>query len=479
VASFGSTIFNWFPSNHRKKVLATAPILEPTGPRAVASRARVSNKLDSVLLYGLSGLLLSGPLAFGAVEYWSIFIFEIGVSALLAAWAIRQVKASDFQFTPNALFLPMLGFAALIVIQLATGRSAYSAETTSQGLLYCAYGAVSFLAAQCIRRTSQVKTLVWVFSIYGCAVALLALLQGIAPNGKLYWLRTPQLGGWIYGPYVNHNHYAGLMEMLVPIPLVFCLTHHAYGTRKWAAAIAAVLMAATIFSSGSRGGMLALTVELIFLVLINKARKQSWKSTLVLGAFLLVVMGIAVWLGGGEIAKRVASILAESRAELSGGMRLAIDRDALRTFMRRPVLGWGLGTFSVVYPQFRSFYTNFFIDQAHNDYLQLLVEMGALGLGVMLWFLVLLYRDTLKKIRDWTTSINGAVSLAALLGCTGILVHSFVDFNLHIPANAALFYFLSTVAAAEPFHDLHKRKRVYTPEPAERWVSLEAQDQST
>jgi len=131
--------------------LATAPILEPTGPRAVASRARVSNKLDSVLLYGLSGLLLSGPLAFGAVEYWSIFIFEIGVSALLAAWAIRQVKASDFQFTPNALFLPMLGFAALIVIQLATGRSAYSAETTSQGLLYCAYGAVSFLAAQCIR----------------------------------------------------------------------------------------------------------------------------------------------------------------------------------------------------------------------------------------------------------------------------------------------------------------------------------------
>ncbi len=458
--------------------MAAAPILEPAGPRAIASHTRASDNLDSILLYGLNGLLLFGPLAFGAVEYWSIFVFEIGVSALFAAWAIRQVKSSAPRLTPNALFLPMLAFAGLIVVQLATGRSAYSAETASQGLLYCAYGAVSFLAAQCIRRTSQIKMLVWIFSIYGCAVALFALLQGLAPNGKLYWLRTPQLGGWIYGPYVNHNHYAGLMEMLIPIPLVFCLTHHAYGSRKWAAAIAAGLMAATIFSSGSRGGMLAITLEIIFLILVNRARKQRWKQTLVLGTSLILVLGIAVWLGGAEVAKRVATIHSVSPAELSGGMRLAIDRDALHMFKYKPVLGWGLGSFSVVYPQFRSFYTNFFIDQAHNDYLQLLIEMGLLGFAVMLWFLVLLYRNSLKKLHDWTTSINGAVSLAALLGCTGILVHSFVDFNLHIPANAALFYFLCTVAAAEPFHDLHKRRRVYTPEPADRWVSLEAQGQS-
>ena len=63
-----------------------------------------------------------------------------------------------------------------------------------------------------------------VFSGYGFAVAMFALMQGIASNGKLYWLRTPQSGGWIYGPYVNHNHYAGLMEMLTPIPLVISLS---------------------------------------------------------------------------------------------------------------------------------------------------------------------------------------------------------------------------------------------------------------
>lgn len=458
--------------------MATAPILEPTGPRAVAQRIPAAGKLDSILLYGLCGVLLFGPLAFGAVEYWSIFVFEISVAILFILWLVELVRSSELRITPNALFLPMLAFAALIAIQLAAGRSAYSAETLSQGLLYCAYGGLSFLAAQCIRRTSQVKILAWILSGFGCAIAFFALLQGITPNGRLYWLRTPQLGGWIYGPYVNHNHYAGLMEMLVPIPLVFCLTHHAYGTRKWAAAIAATLMAATIFSSGSRGGMLALAVEIVLLILVTEARRRSLKPTLALGAFLLLVLGLGVWLGGGEIAKRVATIRSDTRTELSGGMRIAIDRDGLRMFLRKPILGWGLGNFSVVYPQFRSFYTNFFINEAHNDYLQLLVEMGALGFAIMLWFLALLYRNSLNKLHDWTVSINGAVSLAALLGCTGILVHSFVDFNLQVPANAALFYVLCTIAVAEPFRDLHKRKHIHTPAPADAWVALDSQSHS-
>ena len=65
----------------------------------------------------------------------------------------------------------------------------------------------------------------------------------------------------------------------------------------------------------------------------------------------------------------------------------SIDRDALKMFAARPITGWGLGVFPNVYPQFRSFHTNFFINEAHNDYLQLLVEMGGLGFAVLLWFL--------------------------------------------------------------------------------------------
>jgi O-antigen ligase len=135
-------------------------------------------------------------------------------------------------------------------------------------------------------------------------------------------------------------------------------------------------------------------------------------------------------------------------------------------FARKPVLGWGLGTFPEVYPQFRTFYTNFFINAAHNDYVQLLVEMGALGLATMLWLLVLVYRNGVKKLKDWPRDTNGGLALAALLGISGILFHSLVDFNLQIPANAAIFYMLCVLAAMEPrFGQFQRRARKHRPEP--------------
>jgi hypothetical protein len=97
--------------------------------------------------------------------------------------------------------------------------------------------------------------------------------------------------------------------------------------------------------------------------------------------------------------------------------------------------------------------------EAHNDYLQLLVEMGMAGFATMLWFLWLLFRNGLRKLRDGPSSVNGGLALATLLGCTGILVHSFVDFNLQVPANAALFYVFAALAASAPLPENHHRRR--------------------
>src|SRR5260370_2337008 len=94
----------------------------------------------------------------------------------------------------------------------------------------------------------------------------------MAPNGKLYWIRTLEQGGSIYGPYVNHNHYAGLMEMLTPFPLVLATTHFTNGNRKIAVAGIAALIAASIFLSGSRGGLAAfvLAMGLLSVLLVLK-----------------------------------------------------------------------------------------------------------------------------------------------------------------------------------------------------------------
>jgi O-antigen ligase len=413
----------------------------------------------SVLLAGAGAVLLLAPLAFGAVEPWSIFALEASAILLLAAWGTRQWINQQLEVSSNPIYLPMAAFFALAVLQWMTGASAYGHVTYTHILLYAAYGMIVFVLTQSLRRSSQFEDLAKVVTGYGAVVAGLAVLQGIAPNGKLLWMFSSAQGGWIYGSYVNHNHYAGLMELLTPFPIVLAVSRFSDGNRRFIVAGIAALMAGSIFLSGSRGGMLAFCAEMIVLaVLLLRSRQGNWKNALMLGGVLLLVIGFLVWLGGNELTHRLVSIHSEARSEITGGTRLSIDRDGLRMFLKRPLLGWGLGTFPIVYPQFRSFYTTFFVNEAHNDYLQLLVETGLAGFLIAVWFLVVVIRQSAAKLRNWTETSSGALTAAALLGCVGILVHSTLDFNLQIPANAALFYVLCAIAASGTLQESQRRR---------------------
>lgn len=441
-------------------------------------RRDLADRASRALLYGLFGLLLFGPLAFGAVEAWSIFVMEAGSAALLLLWIGKQALEGGMKIRLNALFFPAGIFGLLVASQLVFRISAYPHETMSQGLLYVSYAILCFLTSQVLLRASQARRLALVFSLYGAAVAGFALIQGISSNGRLYWIRQPRMGGWIYGPYVNHNHYAGLMEMLAPIPLVLSLTVFASAKARNLAAVAAALMVGTIFLSESRGGMLAIVTELVILAVLLVKQKRGLRTAVALGVFLLVMVGLLAWIGGAELSNRIASVGA-SHSELPSDIRTNINHDGFRMFLKKPILGWGLGTFPVVYPQFRTFYTNFFVNEAHNDYLQLLTEMGVLGFATMVWFVVIVYMRAIKKIGNWSREISGAMTLACLLGLTGILVHSTVDFNLQIPANAALFYVLCTVAASEPLaQSMRKHRVIRSIRPVEALASQETSQQS-
>ncbi len=413
---------------------------------------------DSLILGGVFLVLLLAPLAFGSMDPWAISALQAGSALLFAVWLWRQSFLEQWSVRSNPLFSPMLLFAAIVVVQIVFGWTAYRHATISEALLYIAYAMLAFLVTQCLRRSSQAKVLAIVISLYGVAVAGFALLQGLSPNGKIYWVLTPAYSSWIYGPYPNHNHYAGLMEMLTPMLLVFCLTRYARGRVRTVAAAGAALMAGTIFFSGSRGGMVAFAAELILLGVFVLRMQKRPRLALGLGVFAVLMVALLAWIGGVELSKRVGTISIEARHELSGGLRWTVDKDGLRMFVHKPVLGYGLATFRVVYPQFRHFYSTVTVNEAHNDYLQLLVETGVLGFAALLWFLYLLFRNAFRTIADWPDDINGAVSLACLLGCTGILVHGFVDFNLQVPANAAWFYVLATIAASP--YTLESRRRI-------------------
>jgi len=436
-------------------VLATQP---ESAPVAKVSQPRLTN---NALLLSAGVILLLGPLAFGAVEPWSIFALEACATLLLVAWAARQWINRELNLLDNALYRPMAAFFLLVALQWLIGATAYRYVTYSQLLRYAAYGMLAFVVTQTLRRSSQFETLAKLFIGYGGFVAAFAVLQGMAPNGKLYWTFPLEQGGAIYGPYVNHNHYAGLMEMLTPFALVLAATRFTDGNRKLVVAGIAAVMAGSIFLSGSRGGMVAFVAQMLVLsVLLAYKRDGGWKQPLMLGAFLAVVIIFLVWIGGNALTQRLMTIHSEAREEISGGVRLSIDRDCLRMFLKRPLLGWGLGTFPIAYPQFRSFYTTFFVNQAHNDYLQLLVETGIAGFAIAIWFLVIMFREAGSKLKNWTETMTGAMTVASLLGCIGILVHSVLDFNLQIPANAALFYVLCAMAAAAPLQESQRRRVV-------------------
>src|ERR1700728_208500 len=414
-------------------------------------RGREPGNLQRVLIVGLCTLLMFAVLAFGAVEEWSTFAFEAGAAVLFLVWAGRQVLSGQVKLSKNPLYAPTLFFFVLLLAQVGLRTSAYAYITKYEVLQYVSYGIVLLIAAECVREEDARKTFALSVIAFGVLYAFFALAQSLTSEGKFFWFYTPRFHGAIYGSYVNHNHYAGLMEMLAPFPVVVSMGHLFTGGKRALIAFSAILMASTIFLSSSRGGMLAFVVEIVLFAALTLMQKRNPRVALGLTAICVLVLAFLIFLGKGEVLGRLG--------DLGPGIRLNMTKDCLRMFSHRPIWGWGLGTFPTIYPSYRSFYTNLFVNEAHNDYAQLLVETGLLGFGLMLWFLVRLYQRGLPSSRRWELRWDGAVSLAALLGCTGILFHSFVDFNLQIPANAAMFYMLCGLAASGPLAELSERVR--------------------
>ena len=393
-----------------------------------------------VLEVGFAALLMGAVLALGSTPDWATAALEIGAAALVLLWVLTRVVAGDELYLHWSPLYPfVIAFAALIGCQLLFRLSAYPFVTRVEALRYVAYALLFFLAQQLLTRTSSVRRFFLAMAWFGFLVAVEAIAQDFTSHGVIYWHWPKPYSGSVYGPYVDHSHYAGLMEMLWPIPAVLSL--HERGPKAGLYAFFAMLMAASIVFSRSRGGAVALLIQVVFLVLLSAKRRRGFALQF---AMALVIGGaFFFWARPEGTLERLSTLTAAHDAALNGH-RLDILRDSLRMFRERPVAGWGLETFPVVYPKFRSFTSTYFINEAHNDYAQVLVGTGLIGFALVLGFIVSLYRAGFRRMD--VDSFRRDATLIALVGCTGILVHSATDFNLHIPANAALFYVYCSIA---------------------------------
>jgi O-antigen ligase len=398
--------------------------------------------------FGICALIVFSVAAHGAVEDWVRAVLETSAGLLLVAWAVAFAapKNEEKQIVITPLLIP-LGALALFSLGQIFFRGTVSAYSTRTELtLLVADIIVLFLAGQVFRTVEDWRTFVWFIMIFGFIVAIFGILQQLTFNGKLYWFREMRYGGIPFGPYVNRNHFAGFMELVIPVSLVPLVLGKVRRERWYIVGIFALVSIGALILSASRGGIVSFGVELGVLFLVLLLRRSGGQHVLAGGLVLLLAFLMVSWLGVRQVLDRFSSL---QSLEVTVGKRAAMRHDTWGIFRDHLWTGTGLGTLPIVYPAYESLYDAKFVNHAHNDYLEALADTGIVGGLCCAAFLGLLFFTSLRALLLVDRPFAASLHLSGLLGCSGFLVHSFVDFNLHIPANALLFFLIAQLSTAE------------------------------
>jgi O-antigen ligase len=398
-----------------------------------------------IVRVGICVLLSFAVLAYGGVEEWSQAILEVGLAVLLVIWALRTYTRSAEVIAISPLLPPLLAFAFVVLIQLIFHRTASVYDTRMQFQLLITYIILSVLLAQAYYRMSHWRGFLWFLMSLGFFVSVFGILQHLTFNGKLYWFRVMRYGGEPFGPYVNRNHFAGFAEILIPVALVPLVLGKVRRERLFLVSLFAVVPIVALLLSASRGGIVSFAVQMVILFSLLLVRRLQSKYMLAGGVLVLCAILAVSWIGVQQVLQRFSNY---QTLDVSMGKRASMRHDTWRIFLDHPALGTGLGTLQMVFPPYESSYDAKIVNHTHNDYLEALAETGIAGGICCLWFLGVLFVESVKGLKDLGGSFGAALNLSGLVGCCGLLVHSLVDFNLHIPANALLFFVSAHLATA-------------------------------
>jgi O-antigen ligase len=397
---------------------------------------------------GLGGLVVFAVLAHGAVEDWAKAVLETGAGLLFVFWAavFYRNREQDQEVVLTPLWPPLLLLATVALAQLLLQSTASSYDTRMDLNLLAAYAILLFLATQVFRTSDEWRSFVWFIMVFGFLTAVFGILQQVTFNGKLYWFREMRYGGIPFGPYVNRNHFAGFIELVVPVALVPLILGKVRKERWYLVTIFALLPIGALFLSASRGGVVSFGVEVGVLVLMMLLRRTGGQHVLSGGLVLLLAFLLVSWLGVKQVLDRFSSL---QSLEVNSGKRASMRQDTWRIFLDHPWAGTGLGTLQTVFPAYETNYDGKVVNHAHNDYLEGLAETGIAGGLCGAAFLGILFFVSLRQLLQRDKPFAAALHLSGLVACSGFLVHSLVDFNLHIPANALLFLLMAHLATGQ------------------------------
>lgn len=458
----------------------------------------MSAQLGKLIFAGLIATVIFTALAHGTVEPWSLAVFELMIVGLVLMWGAKFVLDKNIAVSVPKATLPLAALLALGLIQSIAFETrdgsrlslSMDAEATRVSVLALFFLVIAFIiAANFIVGHRRLRAVAFALTIYGLVMAVFALVQHFTWNGSFYWLRQASAGVTApFGPFANHNHFAGYMEMLMPLPIAMVITKAANRDWRLFNLFAATMMAVAAIASLSRGGMISLAAELIFIALLNwraesskyreiehsqnsakAARKSSSRSrrkasvlsiSSLRAAAMIALMVAAIaagvyWTGHERVLNRVAQTAAVSddpKAETFFASRGWIWRDTLTMISANPILGVGLGAYETAYPRYakddvrNSAGASYSVDRAHNDYLQTLADCGIIGGAIIVWFILSLFRAVAigAKSRE---PLYRALAIGGGAGLFGLLTHSLFDFNLQLPSNALLFLLIAATVS--------------------------------
>jgi len=434
-----------------------APVVRPISIKARPIVVYRDSGWFAAARFILVASLLLAPLTFGAVQPWGWGALAVLSVIVLLCWAIGCIRQEGMVLAWTPLYLPPVLFLVLGAAQLVGGQTINSVATRDSMIMGCVYLILFALAATLFGNVAlaQWLRLGKIVTVYTFLLSIFAIVQFFASPDKIYWTVVPRWGGNIFGPYVNHNHYAGLMEMLAALTAAFWVNRQRHDVWNWFAGFATLLALASVALSGSRSGVACVLLEMVLLLavaLLAQYRQNRLHNPVPALAFsFLCAALLAAWIMPQEVTAHLQSAVHVQDASFE--QRMTMARDSLQIFRAHPLAGTGLGSFETAYPEFQTLVTDLRVDHAHNDYAEALAETGiiggvliAAGLGMFLWMNAKNFRGPLIVAGNTIVWMR----LGATIGCLGLLVHSFFDFNLHIPANAAWFVVLGALASTEP-----------------------------
>jgi len=401
-----------------------------------------------VLQIGLCSLFAFAALSFGAVEVWSQTILEVGAAALLVFWAFLFYRDAEAKIRWSPLNWPFLALILIGLLQFSLHGTAYAFLTRTELLRFAAYFVVFFLLAQAFCRRTEFEALAWFLIFFCFAVSLLGIVQRFTAGKEIYWMSSLNVQNDSFGPFVNRNHFAGFVELTLPAGLGLMIFRGVRRELFPLLVLLTIVPVSALVLSGSRGGIVGFVFELCVLGLLARVRRKDEAPKIaVLGIVALAALALIGWVGADNAIQRFSAV---SKVDLTFSRRASMARDTNRIFLDHPVKGIGLGALTAVYPRYETSYDGLVVEHVHNDYLEGLAETGVAGGLCGLAFLWLLFRESRRSFTASQGHFSRGLHAGAIAAVAGLLLHSFMDFNLHIPSNALLFLLQVFLATSIP-----------------------------